>query len=129
MNSAQPLAARIATLVQAIQNCERSGNAEWRARHTAELERLAREYLPSGSGFNHGTNVVIGRSSAHRIVMVTSYHHMDENGFYDGWTTHDVIANATFTGPDIRVAGIDRNGIKDYIAEVFQSALTQLIAE
>ena len=89
-------------------------------------ERLSRivALLPSGSGFDAGTKLESADDS--RIVFSTSFHHMDENGFYDGWTEHKVTARASLTGGlRIHVSGRNRNNIKDYIADVFHVMLSE----
>jgi hypothetical protein len=55
---------------------------------------------------------------------------MDGSGMYDGWTDHTIRAYASFVyGIRITVSGPDRNGIKDYLAELYQDALTRDIAD
>jgi hypothetical protein len=45
---------------------------------------------------------------------------MNEGGYYDGWTEHQVIITPSLQhGFDVRVTGQDRNEIKDYLAELF----------
>ena len=79
--------------------------------------------FPSGSGFDAGTKLISADDS--RIVFETSFHHMDENGFYDGWTEHRVTVRASLMHDFIvDVAGKNRNGIKDYIAEQFAFVLS-----
>ena len=83
------------------------------------------DFLPHGSGFDNGTSVDMDRSSRKRVVLNTSYHHMTEAGFYDGWTDHDVILKPVF-GPckyDMRITGRDRNQVKDYIGDTFADLL------
>lgn len=82
---------------------------------------LCKEWLPSGSGFDAGTEIRV--ATTYKIILKADFHHMDENGFYDGWTEHNVTAIPTFHGNDIKVSGKDRNQIKEYIAETFQYAL------
>lgn len=80
--------------------------------------------LPSGSGFDRGTEFITVRSNCNRLVFRTAFHHMNENGFYVGWTEHDVIVTASLSyGIEVRVTGKDRNDIKEYIAEVFHTFL------
>lgn len=125
----RPLYQAIASALAAADNCRRSGNVEWRARHIERAESLAREYLPSGSGFDAGTIVDVEVSTADRLVFVTSFHHMTESGFYAGWTEHKVIATPSFVhGLALRITGRDRNQIKDYIADVFGDALRHNVA-
>jgi hypothetical protein len=53
---------------------------------------------------------------------------MDEHGCYDGWTHHKVIVKASlWAGIDIRVTGRDRNQIKEYIAEQFNSLASVIV--
>ena len=90
----------------------------------AALESMARDGLPSGSGFDNGTSIDLQRSNPCRVVLETSFHHMDENGFYDGWTDHDVVIRPSLVhGFDLRVTGRDRNDVKGYIGEAFDDAL------
>lgn len=82
---------------------------------------LAKEYLPSGSGFDAGSRIF--EVTPYKITIETDFHHMDENGYYDGWTTHKVKAYSTFDGNEIIVTGKDRNQIKEYIADTFHYVL------
>ena len=48
--------------------------------------------LPSGSGIDSGMRIdfeksktLKGENYPSRIVLIGSFHYMDENGFYDGW--------------------------------------------
>lgn len=76
--------------------------------------------LPYGSGFDNGSHVDLEKSTGEKIIITTDFHHMDENGYYDGWTEHKIIVTASLQwGFKIKVTGKDRNGIKDYIAEQF----------
>ena len=81
-------------------------------------QRRIIDALPSGSGFDAGTR--IEKTSDFSIVFVTEYHHMNEIGCYDGWTKHTVKVSASLIGSfTVTVSGSNRNGIKEYIAEVF----------
>lgn len=87
-------------------------------RNEAKLERLI-DNLPSGSGFNSGCKLD-DSSKPDRLVISADFHHMDENGSYDGWTTHQVIVTPSLAyGYNLRVTGRNRNDIKSYIADVF----------
>lgn len=118
------------TVVEAISratvarlNCIARGNADATARWDRYLSAIQRECLPSGSGFDNGT-AIVGADSA-SVVLRTAFHHMDEQGSYDGWTTHRVTARASFAlGMELTIGGPNRNDIKDYIADVFQAALS-----
>jgi hypothetical protein len=89
------------------------------------LEHFAKCYLPSGSGFDNGSKLDLSESTPERIVLSTSYHHMNEGGMYDGWSEHTVIVTPSLaSGFNLRITGRDRNAIKAYIAECFHDALT-----
>lgn len=78
--------------------------------------------LPSGSGFDSGTRLI--RASYSLIVFETEFHHVNENGYYDGWTSHRVAVRPSFLfGLDIAVSGKNRNDIKGYISYVFSRVL------
>jgi len=73
---------------------------------------------PSGSGFDSGTQLD-DKSTPKKLIFNTSYHHMDDDGFYTIWTHHKVIITPDFRGVDVRVTGKNYNDIKDYIGDVF----------
>jgi hypothetical protein len=123
----QTIAAHIASLVTAIHNCEQSGNTEWKFRHSARLSAILQNFLPSGSGWDTGTTIDIGRSQGDkRLVFRGAYHHHGDHG-YDRWTNHEVWVTPTFEGINIRVTGQNRNDIKDYLHELFHTALSQRV--
>ena len=114
--------------LQAMRNCEKSGNAEWHGRWSSYIAKLQAE-LPHGSGLDGKVEFIIDKCNATRVVIFAEFHHMDSNGYYDGWTDHEIIVTATHCGLCIDVTGRDRNGIKDYLAELFYDALTRPVPE
>jgi hypothetical protein len=124
--AAKPLYQILANSLQAMRNCQETNNIEWRDRHEDTIIKLVERYLPSGSGFDNGTKFDFDRSNPNRLVFTTSFHHMNENGYYDGWTEHTVIITPSLvSGFESRITGRDRNEIKDYIGETFHHALGQ----
>jgi hypothetical protein len=114
-----------ASTVDAYHRCVATGNTEWRDKHEERLTTLAKDHLPSGSGFDCGTTIDIDKSTGERLVFHTSFHHMDEAGGYDGWTEHTVTVRASLIhGFTLTISGRNRNDIKDYIGEVFQNGLS-----
>jgi hypothetical protein len=82
--------------------------------------------MPHGSGFDNGTSLDVDASSDTKIVFTTAFHHMNEGGFYDGWTQHSIIVTPNLAIEfNLKVTGRNRNGIKDYIAECFQFQLCE----
>ena len=134
---AKPLYQVLASLCGAFQNVNLGlhngsfqGDPDWMNKHRDRAEALVKEYLPSGSGFDSGTQIDVDGSNGESLRFTTAFHHMDEHGGYDGWTTHAVIVKPSLQfGFDLRITGKDRNDIKDYIAETFRHALGQEIDE
>ena len=112
---------QISSLSSAIENCIKSGNTEWQEKHNDAIDSIIKNLMPSGSGFDDGTKLI--SADEKKIVFATSYHHMNDGGYYDGWTEHKIIITPSFDGFNMRITGRDRNAIKDYIADVFHDAL------
>ena len=109
--------------LQAMRNCEKSGNAEWHGRWSSYIAKLQAE-LPHGSGLDGKVEFILDKCNSRRVVIFVEFHHM-KHGYYVGCTDHEIVATATHCGLCIDVTGRDRNGIKDYLAELFYDALTQ----
>ena len=107
-----------ARTVQAIKNCIQSGNTEWEQKHQERLDSMCAN-LPSGSGFDSGTKFLPEKSNPQKLVFSTSFHHMDDNGYYDGWTDHTITITPEFGSFRVSISGRNRRRIKDYIFDVF----------
>ena len=127
------LAQQFARSLTALRNCEDvtrpapgMGRDEAIALHGGRLaECMAR--MPSGSGVDDGCELD-DSSTPNRLVFLTSFHHMDEHGGYDGWTSHKVIVTPDLAfGFDVRVTGPNRNDIRDYLGELFHAALSETV--
>lgn len=114
----------LASLVDAIANCQAKGNTEWAARHEARAYYLIKNYGPSGSGIDSGTSIRLSDCKPDRLVLFTEFHHMNDGGFYDGWTQHPITVTPSLAhGISIKIGGRDRNQIKDYLHDVYDSFL------
>ena len=119
-----PLYRQISSFLAGAENCRKIGNDKWQDRHEANLETLI-GFLPSGSGINNGIELDRDSSTPEKLVFNFSFHHMNDAGFYDGWTDHKLTVKPSLQfGIDIRISGNDRNNVKDYLHELFQHALT-----
>ena len=95
-------------------------------RHEVTVNLLCRDRLPNGSGWDSGTTIDWHASTAEKLVFYGEYHHMDDGGFYDGWTEHTVTVRPSLAfGIELKISGRNRNAIKDYLADLFHTALTQ----
>ena len=117
---------RMACLIAAIKSCEHID--DWRDKHQEDLDKLVANRLPSGSGWDLGTTVDMTVSTGDKLVLTGSYHHMDENGGYDGWTEHVVTIRPSLQyGITITISGSNRNDIKDYLLDVFDVCMKEEI--
>lgn len=121
-----PLYQALARALGAWSRCEDPARADWRARHLARARAMV-DSLPHGSGIDGKTWLDHG-SREDRIVIHTEYHAMNGDGFYTRW--HDVnikITPSLSFGAEVRVTG--GGDAKDYLQEVFQHALFELVDE
>ena len=96
---------------------------------TSNHEIRSHNLLPSGSGFDTGAYLVTEASNDKRLVIRTSFHHMDADGHYTYWTQHVIRIYPAFAYPGftLKVSGVNRNNIKEHIADVYYSALVQRV--
>lgn len=103
------------------------GPEHWRGMslmHSERIEQLTRDHLPAGSGFDSGCKFNFDESRPDRLVISCDFHHMDENGFYCGWSNHSVVITPSLAfGFVLRITGRDTRQIKDYISDTFNHAL------
>ena len=110
---------KLANSIQAYKSCVKNKNAEWEHNHMMYIEEMEK-LLPHGSGFDSGSQISIEECTDNKIVIHTSFHHMDEWGGYDGWTYHNIVVRPAFIGGfSVEVLGSDRNNVKEYIQETF----------
>jgi hypothetical protein len=127
---ARYLYSELSSLVQARKNCIATGNSEWLTKHTESIDNLVKNCLPSGSGFDNGTRLDLDASHGYKLVFNTSFHHMDGNGFYSGWTEHTVTVTPSLSSDfHLRISGRNANDIKEYMHECFSFALSKDIME
>lgn len=117
------IAEKLASKLEARRRCIQTGNMEWTLKHNNSIITLMEE-APRGSGLDQGITLQYDDSGDERLVFRTAFHHMDENGYYDGWTEHRVTVRPGFTGLRITILGPNRNEIKNYLHEVFHHWLT-----
>ena len=115
----------LASRIDAYHRCVKRKNTEWEEKHEAVIVALCDKYLPSGSGLDRGPRLDIQKSTGEKLVFThCDFHHMNENGYYDGWTEHTVVVMPSLQyGMLLRITGRNRNDIKDYLHEVFDCAL------
>jgi len=113
----------LATAVAARTNCINSNNTEWRDHWEDRIIKIVKDRMPSGSGVDCGTEFDLEESNDKKLVLHCSFHHMNDGGYYDGWTGHTITVTPGWSGPDIKISGRNRNDIKDYLGDLFHEAL------
>jgi hypothetical protein len=120
------VAKQIASLLEARKNCEQSNNQEWFGKHAQAIQDIAANFMPSGAGWDMGTKIDLDASQADKLVFYGSYHHMDDAGYYDGWTEHTIVVTPSLlSNINLRISGRNRNDIKEYLHETFYYALME----
>lgn len=129
MNAARNTnAARLASAIEALANCERAPRNEYGATlHRATVDRIMRN-APHGSGIDDAVTLH-DASHALRLVFFVPFHRMNAHGYYDGWQTFRVVARPTFGGIDVAVTGRGDEGTKDWLADVFRDWAESLAPE
>lgn len=121
-----PLYKAIVTAIAALANCRKAGAVEWEERWEARIKDLGAT-LPSGSGLDT-PRIDFDASNDNKIVFNTSYHHMNENGFYTHWTDHKItVVPSLMHDFDLKIGGRDHNEVKEYLHEVFATALSEQV--
>lgn len=96
--------------------------------HEEMINYLVDTCMPSGSGIDNGVAMDIEKSNETKLVFTFGYHHMNENGYYDGWTEHKLIVTASLVGGfNMSITGKNRNDIKDYLYQTFDMSLNQIV--
>lgn len=98
-------------------------NKEWKDKAEDRINDIS-EFLPHGSGIDGKCEIDLIQSKENRIVFFFEYHHMDENGYYCGWTEHNVIVTPKFGGFDIQITGRNKNQCKDYFYDLWYNTFS-----
>ena len=117
----------LAQLVTAYQRCEERAQIDWRDRHESSIQQVIDAVMPHGSGFDSGTEIALADCSAERLIFDFSYHHMDEHGYYCGWTDHRVTVTPSFLGRfQLRISGPNKRE-SHYFYELFDACLNERV--
>ena len=113
----------LARCFDALSNCIKEQNAVWAEKWEQGIEDIMAS-APSGSGIDSGTIINLSDSTSDKLIFNCGFHHMNENGMYDGWTEHKIIVTPSLALDfHLKITGKDRNCIKDYLSEVYCSWL------
>ena len=126
MSRTKTLAALIAETAVWAERAQNNEHAQWGDIAHDRLAQLVR-LLPSGSGIDSGTELVSADRT--KIVLTAGYHHMNDGGYYDGWTEHRITIRPRFDGLEVTISGRNRNDIKEYLHQTYHHALSAPVTE
>lgn len=124
MAQQKTVAQAIHAALTAAENCHKSGNSEWLKRWAAYVTSISRECLPSGAGIDNGTHVLGLTRDKRGFVLTFYYHHMDDTGYYTGWTEFRAYVHPAFSGLEITLHGRNVNGCKEYLHQTLHESLS-----
>ena len=117
---------QLSRTINAKENCKESGNEAWFDKHSCRLEYLVDSCLPHGSGIDSGCTIDTEKFES--LLIYSSFHVMDKNGYYDGWVDFTVRVKPSLQfGIDLVIKGNfgKHQGLKDYLYEVFDLDLNK----
>jgi hypothetical protein len=111
--------AQLSKNFQAWQSCKAENKTEWMDKWEDRInEQLS--HLPHGSGIDAGIQFNWEESRPEKLRFTFPFHHMDEHGYYDGWTDHKLIIIPSFFNEfKLTITGRNRNQVKDYLYDLF----------
>lgn len=121
---ARYLYSELASTLDALKRCRETPDNPWIDKHGDYLDALV-NLLPSGSGIDNGTRLDNEASHAEKLVFTFGFHHMNDGGYYDGWSDHVLTVTPSFCGINLRISGRNRDEIKDYLHDTYYQALTR----
>lgn len=114
----------LASKLTAYKICQKVNNLDWEFKHKDAIELMLYN-LPSGSGLDNGVKFDWNNSNADKLVFTFSYHHLNENGYYEGWTDHKLIITPSLAfGIKMNITGKDKNQVKEYLYDTFNDLFT-----
>jgi len=88
---------------------------------TLNIEKLC-ESLPHGSGLDGKCEFQPENSNPEKLVFFFEFHHMNENGYYDGWTEHNLTITPSLQfGYNMRITGRNKGNVKEYLHDLFEN--------
>ena len=119
----------LASVITARNNCIDSDSFNWVDKHTDTIDDISKDHLPSGSGIDSGTVVDLGASLDDKIVLLSSYHAMNDDGMYVEWFDFLVTVTPSLVNNfdlDIDISGRAEDvapGVTEYLYDLFDNAL------
>lgn len=123
---------QMARTMVAWKNCIQANNIEWKNNHAQTMVTLM-DLLPHGSGIDSSWNTDVEKCGDDRLEFYCAFHHMNEGGYYDGWTEFTVIVKPSLMfGCHVKITGPfprKYSDTRDYLHEIIEYALTRELSK
>lgn len=130
MQKGEKIYRKLATHFKAYQNCIMSNNTDWQQKHRETIEDIISNHFPSGSGLNSLTHFSFTRSKVNKLVVYTSYHAMNDNGYYDKYIDFTLTIKPSLQfGFDLSIVGNfgKYQDVKEYLYDLYSETLETII--
>jgi len=121
---------QLSSSFMAYKHCVFSENQTFIDIHEKRLYDIAENHLPAGSGFDVGTLFDFEKSRDDRLVLQSSYHPLNEAGFYEEWIDFEVVIKPSLAFDftiDVKGRFGTRQDIKEYILDTMHYYLNEKI--
>lgn len=119
--------AQLSNYFRSWQNCRQTNNILWLPKWKQAIDELLK-HLPHGNGINAEAGIQLDweNSTPGNLRFNFSYQHMNDHGYYDGWTEHELIIQSSSIGGfnlQVTIEGEveDKDEIIEYLEQMLQS--------
>lgn len=106
---------------------------KWVDTYTDGIDKIVKEEMPHGSGIDNGIHFDYENSKPNKLVFNSSFHCMDENGYYDGWIDFRIVITPCLELEyHVKIVGNfggKYNHIKNYLHDIFDHAFNQIFTK
>ena len=126
-----PLYKKLAKCINARENCIKNKNDDWIDKWDEEIDEII-DNLPHGSGIDGKTEIDLDKSNSNRIVIHSEFHHMNDGGFYDGWSNFTIVIKPSLAFDfDLEIKGAfgKYQDTRGYLEELFGTTFASMVME
>jgi len=106
----KPMYEYLAQWIDAYHRSVERGATDWVENHRATIEAAIDATAPYDLKFD------FDESNGEKLLMWMEYHHMNEQGMWDGWESYSIRVKGSLQfGTDIYIGGRDRHDVKEML--------------
>jgi hypothetical protein len=115
----------LAQYIGTYQRHQAKDDHEGQARWARLAHALFKQYNLFGS---FDAKLLLEDCTENKIVFEIDFHHMNDNGYWDGWTSHIVRVWPDLScGFRLTISGVNKHDIKDYLHEVADNMMNTVV--